>query len=29
VGCLFERDGMKRISFARFTLDWIEGRAGD
>jgi len=29
VGCLFERDGMKKISFARFTLDWIEGRAGD
>jgi len=27
VGCLFERDGYKTISFARFTLHWIEGRA--
>jgi sialidase-1 len=26
VGCLFERDGYKKISFARFTLDWVEGR---
>jgi sialidase-1 len=24
VGCLFERDGPKRISFARFSLNWIE-----
>jgi sialidase-1 len=24
IGCLFERDGSKRISFARFTIDWIE-----
>lgn len=27
VGCLFERDGYKTISFARFTADWIENRA--
>jgi sialidase-1 len=26
VGCLFERDGYKTISFARFTLNWIEGK---
>ncbi len=26
VACLFERDGYKTISFARFTLDWVEGR---
>lgn len=26
VGCLFERDGYKAISFARFTVDWVEGR---
>jgi sialidase-1 len=25
VGCLFERDGYKTISFARFTLEWVEG----
>lgn len=25
-GCLFERDGSNRISFARFTLGWVEGR---
>jgi sialidase-1 len=25
-GCLFERDGMKKISFARFTTEWIEGK---
>ncbi len=24
--CLFERDGTRKISFARFTLDWLEGR---
>jgi sialidase-1 len=24
--CLFERDGTKKITFARFTLDWVEGR---
>jgi sialidase-1 len=28
VGCLFERDGNKRISFARFTISWVE-QAGD
>jgi sialidase-1 len=27
VGCLFERDGMKKISFARFSVDWVEGNA--
>jgi sialidase-1 len=26
VGCLFERDGMRKISFARFTVDWVAGR---
>jgi sialidase-1 len=26
VGCLFERDGTKRISYARFTVDWVEGK---
>jgi sialidase-1 len=25
IGCLFERDGTKRISFARFTVDWVKG----
>jgi sialidase-1 len=25
VGCLFERDGTKRISFAQFTLEWVYG----
>jgi sialidase-1 len=25
VGCLFERDGTKKISFTRFSLNWIEG----
>jgi sialidase-1 len=29
VGCLFERDGTKRISFARFTVGWIEGKANE
>jgi sialidase-1 len=28
VGCLFERDGTTRISFARFTLNWIEDKSG-
>jgi len=23
IGCLWERDGYKRITFARFTLDWL------
>ena len=27
VGCLFERDGTTKISFARFTVNWIEGKA--
>ena len=26
VGCLFERDGTKKISFARFSTEWIEGK---
>jgi sialidase-1 len=27
IGCLYEADGMRRIAFARFTLDWLtEGR---
>lgn len=25
VACLFEREGMKKISFARFSLEWVEG----
>lgn len=24
-GCLFERDGTRKISFARFTTSWVEG----
>ena len=27
VGCLFERDGTTKISFARFPVEWIEARA--
>jgi sialidase-1 len=27
IGCLFESDGMKRIVFVRFTLDWLTGGA--
>jgi len=26
MGCLFERDGVKKISFARFTLEWLVER---
>jgi sialidase-1 len=26
IGCLFERDGMSRISIARFPLEWLEGK---
>ncbi len=26
VGCLFERDGTRKISFARFTINWVEGK---
>jgi sialidase-1 len=25
IGCLFERDGTTRITFARFTVEWVEG----
>jgi sialidase-1 len=25
LGCLFERDGTTRITFARFTVEWVEG----
>ncbi|HMJ65659.1 MAG TPA: sialidase family protein, partial [Candidatus Binatia bacterium] len=25
VGCLFERDDSRRISFARFSADWVKG----
>jgi sialidase-1 len=25
VGCLFERDGTRKISFTRFSVNWIEG----
>jgi sialidase-1 len=28
VGCLFERDGTTKISFARFTLNWIDRKGG-
>jgi sialidase-1 len=24
IGCLFERDGTKRISLVRFSIDWVE-----
>ena len=26
IGCLFERDGYKHITFARFTLAWLTGK---
>jgi len=26
IGCLFERDGYKTITFARFTLAWLRGK---
>lgn len=26
VGCLFERDRYKTITFARFTIDWLQGK---
>lgn len=26
IGCLFERDGTRKISFARFSAGWIEGK---
>lgn len=26
VGCLFERDGYKKIALARFTVTWVEGK---
>ena len=26
VGCLFERDGYKTLSFARFTVGWVESK---
>jgi len=26
VGCLFERDGTKKISFAKFTVEWLDGK---
>jgi sialidase-1 len=29
VGCLFERDETKKISFARFSLNWVEGKASE
>ena len=29
VGCLFERDGTMKIAYARFTVNWIEGKAGE
>jgi sialidase-1 len=29
IGCLFERDGTSKISFARFTLHWIEGKMSE
>ena len=25
IGCLWERDGYRKISFSRFTLDWLVG----
>jgi sialidase-1 len=29
IGCLFERDGTRKISFARFALDWIDGKMSE
>jgi sialidase-1 len=29
VGCLFERDGTKKISFARFEISWVENKDRD
>jgi len=29
VGCLFERDSTKKIAYARFTVNWIEGKANE
>jgi sialidase-1 len=29
IGCLFERDGTKKISFARFEISWVEDKDGD
>jgi hypothetical protein len=29
IGCLFEADGMARVVFARFTLEWLtDGKDG-
>jgi sialidase-1 len=28
IGCLYERDDYKRITFAQFTLDWLSGGDG-
>ena len=28
IGCLYERDNYGKISFARFTLDWLAGTEG-
>lgn len=25
IGCLYERDGYRKITFAKFTLDWLTG----
>ena len=24
IGCLYEKDGYKRITFARFPLEWVQ-----
>jgi len=29
IGCLYERDDYKRITFARFTLDWLTDGKGE
>jgi sialidase-1 len=29
IGCLFERDGYKALSFARFSVRWVEGKANE
>jgi hypothetical protein len=28
IGCLYERDDYGRITFARFSLDWLTGAEG-
>ena len=27
IGCLYEKDGYRRITFARFGLDWLSSES--